>query len=416
MLYAYIAIAVVVLYFVLGGLSLNQNEFLNSYRVTGIMQGLQDPRLMQQPLVWNQRIPDVSAVDDEIVGYWQGNPKIADLIADDAKAVIYSLGRFSFETTKIPNLKMGIAINQAQINLLDRLRQNRVSGSDMDMLTGMQNRHIAMVVYGVELRKEALKLAMLMDGYSYDRLGIRLTGVTWGMPSDLKVVPSIAWSSTSATPLTDIQTVRRIARVRYGVTLNRITMSTAALQAMSATTEFINQSKLLGWGLYSATPSATIPLQMDGVIVEMLRRLLSGGDPQGGAVSIEIDDRRYWTQDTAGAETSNAFQPINVVLLTSTANDGNGMAYDFANGVVSEGMVSQLAKGAGAGPGIAGNVPAIPGPVGYVTLADPSLNPPGMVTWGVARGMPRKYIKPASATLTVGTLADPITVGVPFPI
>jgi hypothetical protein len=387
---------------------MNQFDFLNAARVTGIMQGLQDPRLMQQPLTWNDRIPDVPAVDDEITAYYQGQPLIADLIADDAKAVVYSMGRFSFESTKIPNLKMGIAMNQSMLNMLDRLRQNSLLRGELDILTNMQNRMMANVKYGVSLRKEVLKVAMLLDGYNYDRLGIKLSSVTWGMPSDLKITPSVAWTSTSATPITDIQTARRIARVRYGVELNRATMSTSALQYAAATTEFQNQAKLLGFGL-AGFPAPAIPIQSDAMIRQIFSRLLGGGE--GGGFTVEIDDRRYWGQDTAGLISSAPIQPINNVLLTSTANDGNTTAYDFANGIVTEGIVASFAP-----VNIIGTIPAGPGPVAYVTTADPNLNSPGLVCWGVARGFPRKYSKPASAVLNVGAITDTISLGVPFPI
>jgi hypothetical protein len=387
----------------------NQYDFLNAARVTGIMQGLQDPRLMPQPLIWNGRIPDVPATDDEIMASYQGQLLIADLIADDAKAVVYSMGRFAFESTKIPNLKMGIALNQSMLNVLDRLSQNAGLRGDLGVFTNMQNRLMTNVTYGVNLRKEVLKVAMLLDGYSYDRLGIKLNNVTWGMPSDLKVTPNTAWTSTSSTPITDIQTVRRVARVRYGVELNRATMSTSALQAMAATTEFQTQARLLGFGL-AGFPSPAIPLQNDAMIRQIAERLLGGGE--GGAFTIEIDDRRYWIQDTAGAISSAPIQPINNVLLTSSANDGNTAAYDFAHGVITEGIVARMAPANIVG----GAIPGGFGPIAYNTLADPNLNPPGVITWGVDRGFPRKFSKPASAVLSVGALAEVVSLGVPFPI
>lgn len=407
------AVAIIGLLIVFGGRAgiVNQYDYLNAFRITGVVQGLQDPRLMEQPLTWNERVPDQDAVDDEIIAYEQAVPYIADLIAEDAAAPVYSTGRFAFEATKIPKIKTGIAVNEAMLQLMDKLQRNNATRGESQIFDGMFDRHARRVVYGVNVRKEVLKLAMLMDGYNYDRLGIRLTGLTWGMPSTLKVTPSVAWTSTSATPLTDIQTVRRTARVAYGVNLNRITLSTAALQAMAATTEFQNQAKILGWGLLSGTPAPVIPLQMDGMIVQMIQRLLSGGDPNGGQVVVEVDDRRYWAKDAAGADISAPFLPINVVLLTATANDDNRMAYDFANGNVLEGIAVRAANSSVVG----GAIPVQPGPIAYATLADPTLNPPGVVTWGVARGFPRKYQKAASATLTVGNITDSIPIVATLP-
>jgi hypothetical protein len=88
------------------------------------------------------------------------------------------------------------------------------------------------------------------------------------------------------------------------------------------------------------------------------------------------------------------------VLLTSTANDNNGAAYDFVNCIISEGIVSRMV------PGAAANVPNGRGPIGYATPADANLNPPGVVVWGVARGAPRKHMNQASAVLTIGTLTE----------
>lgn len=388
---------------------MNALDYLNAARVTGIIQGLQDPRLLPQPLIWNQRIPDVPAADDEILASYQGQLLIADIIADDAKAVVYSMGRFAFESTKIPNLKMGLGMNQSMLNIFNRLAQNNALRDDLNLFTNLQNRMMINVKYGVELRKEVLKVAMLLDGFSYNRLGIVMNGVTWGMPTDLKVTSGVAWTSTSATPITDIQTVRRVARVRYGVELNRATMTTAALQYAAATTEFQTQARLLGFGL-AGFPAPAIPIQSDAMIQQIFSRLLGGGE--GGAFIVEIDDRRYWSQDTAGLIGSAPILPLNNVLLTSTANDGNTNAYDFANGVVTEGIVSSFAPVNVIG----GSIPQGFGPVAYSTAADPALNPPGVVTWGVARGFPRKHSKPASAVLNVGAIAEVISLGVPFPI
>jgi hypothetical protein len=96
-------------------------DFFTAARVNGIMQGLTDPRLLPGTLTWNQRIPDVPAADGEITAKFVGTLTIADLIANDAKAVIYKQGRFQYETNEAPNIKMGIGINQEMIQTLDRI-------------------------------------------------------------------------------------------------------------------------------------------------------------------------------------------------------------------------------------------------------------------------------------------------------
>jgi hypothetical protein len=375
-------------------------EFLAAARITNIMQGLQDPRLLPQQLIWNQRIPDVPAMDEEIMARFIGQVLIADLIADDAKAVVYSQGKFQFETTKIPNLKLGIAMNQTMLGQLRRLEGGFAGEDDAMAFTNWENRTVDMLNLGIQQRKEALKVAMLLDGFSYNRLGIIMNNVTWGMPSNLKVTSGIAWSSTSGTPLTDILTLQRLARVQYGVNLNRITLSTSAFQYAIATTEFQNQAKIFGFGL-AGVPAPVIPLQSDTSLQQLMSKMLGG-------MQIELYDARYWTQGTDGNITSAPFLPINQVILTDSGNDGNAQAYDFANGIVDESIVSSVAPinviGGGTGPTY--------GPYAYASAEH---NPPGLTYWGVAKGFPRKKLLQASAALTVGTFVDTIPVGVPFP-
>ena len=386
-----------------------QIGFFASARITGVMRGLTDPRLQPVPLTWNARVPDVPATDEEVSAKYVGTLLIADLIADDAKAVTYSQGRFQFQTTQVPNIKMGIAMNQAMINSLERIRaMGGVENDDTGFFRNRYNQNIADAKFGVELRKEVFKLGMLLDGVSYDRLGIKMAGATFGMYSDLKVTPSVGWSSTSGTGLTDIQSVRNIAQQRYGIALNRATMSTAALRALVAQTEFQTQVKNVYLTNLLGGPAPTAPLQGDPLLRRLGELVIAG---TGEAFSIEIDDRRYWAQDNAGLISSHRIHPINKVLLTSTANDGNGNAYDFANCPVTEGIVSSM--GGAVSTVLGGTVPAGRGPVGYATLADAHMNPPGLVTWAVARGAPRKHMNQASAVLTVGTLSETYDASVP---
>lgn len=386
-----------------------QLGFFDAVRVTGIVRGLTDPRLLPVPLIWNSRIPDVPATDEEVSAKFVGTLLIADLIADDAKAVTYSQGRFQFQTVQVPNIKMGIGMNQTMINTLERIRAtNGAIADDVGLFTNRYNQNVLDAKYGVEMRKEVFKLGMALDGFSYDRLGIKMQGVTWGMYSDLKITPGTAWSSTSATGLSDVQNARQVARQRYGVDLNRATMSTAALRALVAQTEFTTQVKTVYLANLLGGPAPVAPLQGDAFLRRLGELVIAG---VGEAFTIELDDRRYWFQDNNGNITSNRIHPINKVLLTSTANDGNSAVWDFANCPVTESVVANVV-----GTSVIGNIPAGRGPVGYATAADPNLNPPGIVSWAVARGAPRKHQNQASSVLSIGTLTETFDPSVPSPL
>ena len=387
-----------------------QLNYFNSVRVNGILQSLiQDPRLLPAPMVWRSRIPSKPAPAEEIMARFYGTLLIADMIADDAKAGVYDQGTFQTETNKVPNFKIGIRMNQSMLNTLMRLqRYGGGDGMDQAMFQDWQNQSLLNALYGVELRKEQVRIAMLMDEMTYDRLGIKMTGVTWGMYSDLKTTVGTDWSNPNSTPLSDIQTQRRLARIRYGKNFTRMTLSTAALQYAVNTTQFINQAKTFGFGMFNGVPSPAIPLQSDGTMKTILSRLISGADAEaggGGQFDIEIDDRRFWTQDSTGLTTNTPLQPITKVILTDSADDGNTNVWDFAQDIVTESVLMGLAPLSMVG----GGLPMSYGPIGYVTLSDLQANPPGLVHWAVDRGFSRRKQLQCSACLTVGNFADTIT-------
>lgn len=223
-----------------------QLELLGALRVQKIVDAIVDPRLIPQELVWSRRIPDVNATDEEIVARYEGTPLIADIVADDARAGVYTMGKFVYEANKLPNLKIGLGMNQSTINLIDRLMGNYAGPDDLGLFTNNQNRSIQQVLLGVRQRAEQLRVAMLCDGlgFSYDRLGIKLSSVTWGMYSDLKVTVGTGWdTAASATPVGDILGVKLTGSVRYGTNFNRVTMSTQAFRYMIATTEYQNKAR-----------------------------------------------------------------------------------------------------------------------------------------------------------------------------
>lgn len=373
-------------------------RLLQAARINTIMQALQDARELPPELVWSSRVGDVSAIDEEIMARFVGRVQIADIVADDQAAVVYQAGKFNFESTSVPNLKHGIAMTQAMLNQLQSL-SGRVD-RDMGIFTAWENRTVDSLLTGLRQRREALIIAMITDGFSYDRLGIKMSGVTWGMPSDLKITVGVTWdTAASATPVADILAAKLVGSTRYGIVYNRVSMTTTDFRYMVATTEFQNKAKLYLPAQLTFTNLALANLDQQRALAESTL-----------GMTIELNDGRYWTQSEAGVLTSAPYHPVGKVILTATANDGNDGAWDFANGIVTESIVSSLVDS-----GMVGSLGSPQeGPVAYATPANPQLNPPGIVYWGVQRGFPRKHLLQASAVLTVGTYSDMIAVGEPF--
>lgn len=375
-------------------------ESISVLRLTRTLQQLQDPRenTPANELFFNQRTPDVPAAEGEIMGRFIGRAIIADLLPDDAVAGVYSSGKISFETTEVPNLKQGRNLTQSQINQLRQIQGSGGAEPMLDFLTNMMGN----IYLGIQWRKEMLQVAMRLDSLNYDRLGMKATGITWGMPSDLKVVTTYPWTdTTNGDPIGDIQTIQLRARIRYGQNFSRVILSTQAFRYAIACTKFQNLAKLLIPPQLTFSNLSTLNLQQQQALFEGV-----------SGVKLEFYDQRFWAQDTAGNLTSAAFLPVDEIILDTPQNDNNANAMDFANGVVTESLVADMAPSNSLG--VVGSFGGgLRGPVGYATVT-PGLNPPNMTFWGVARGFPRKWDLKANATLKVGAFGDSISVGEPF--
>lgn len=377
------------------------NEVFNVVRVSKIFRALQDARDLPGELLFLGRTASVPAVDEEIMGRFVGRVQVADIIADDERANIYQTGKFAYESVQIPNLKHGVGLTQAMLNQLSSLDASAVDDPD-GIFRNWERRTLDSLLLGVRQREESIIMGMLLDSFSYDRLGIKMTNVSWGMPADLKVTASPTWDTpATAKPVDDILNLRRLAQVRYGQIFNRMTMSLAAFTYMIATVQFQTYMKNLGiFGLSFA--DAQVPQANVDLMKRVAQQILG--------IEIEFYDSRYWSQAPNGDTTSAPFLPITKVLFTNSAEDNNSNIRDWANGIVTEsivqGLVPSQVNGNFSGP--------TRGPVAYVTAASANLNPPGVTYWSVARGFSRKHRVESSAVITAGAFTDPIPVTDPF--
>lgn len=370
----------------------------DALRLTRAIQALQDVRELPAQLTFLARTPVVPAVDGEIMARFIGRATIADIVADDARAVTYNNLKVSFETTTVPNIKHGRLLTQEMLNLLNSIQAGGGPG-DAALFESYQMRTIDDLLLGIRQRMEALVVAMAIDSVVYNRFGIQING-SWGMPSDLKVTPSIPWTdSANSTPVTNTLLLLRVGRVRYGAYYDRMTMSLSAFDYMTKSAEFIARA---GFVLRPGESSAAIPLQNTDYMINLAKSVL-------GVKEIELYDARYWTQAADGTLASAPFLPINQVVFSSMSDDGDPTATDFAMGTVTETLVADWAP-----TNVIGRFGgAQRGPVAYAT-ASGDLNPPNVTEWGVARGFPRKHRLQSTAVMTVGTFTDDIPVGLPF--
>lgn len=375
-------------------------QILQAVRVNAIMQALQDVRTLPGELTFLSRTPITPALDGEIMARFIGRVQIADIISDDAAAGAYTSGKMTFETYNVPNIKHGATLTQEQVNQLLTIQQGGGITANQGLFADFETRLVDNLLLGIRQRMEAMIIAMHLDSFSYDRLGIKMSGVTWGMPSDLNITPSTAWTdATNATPVTDILTQKRYAQVRYGIVYDRMIMSLSAFLYMIATAEFIAKARMF---LAPNVSYVNLPTQNTEYMRNLASNILE-------VAEIELYDWRVWSQDSTGVIAQVPLLPINKVLLESRSNDNNASIMDFANGITTESVVNSMFGG-----NVVGRLGGPSrGPISYATV-DGDLNPPNITYWGVARGFPRKHLLQANSVLTVGSFSDTIPTTDPF--
>lgn len=359
------------------------NQLLGAVRVNKLMSSLQDKRGTPQTLLFTNRTPMIPAAEGEIMARYQGQILIADLIADGQRAGVYSPGKLFLETSNVPNLKLGNVLNQEQLNQL----QTKLAGIQImdDLFPYTESKIIDNLRQGVWQRIETLNVAARIGGFSYDKLGIKMDNVSFGMPSDLKITPTNEWTDHSAaTPVADVMTSKRVGQIKYGIVYDRMVITLAAFNEMVACTEFQNKART-----YLA-PNVSFT-NLNAADTEFQKNLAKN---VLGLKEIEIYDARYWTETREGALESGPFLPLNKVILESTQSDNDASVIDVANGVVTEAIVSNIP-----GSRIKGQLPMnARGPVGYTTAED---DPASVTYWGVGRSFPRRHFRQATACLTI---------------
>jgi hypothetical protein len=299
-------------------------------------------------------------------------------------AVVQESMTIEVTTNAAPNIKIGQRLGQKLLNRIAQMEAGSLAVAGQNAMKDWDNSLADNLLLGVRWRMNALACAMMIDSFAYDRLGIKLSGVTFGMPAILKVTVGVAWSvPATATPVSDIFGMDQVARLNYGIDYDTITMTTVDFRNMIATVEFANKATLLLGAMFLVTPAA-LETKNDPQMVQLAGRVLGK--------TIVLDDFQFNTRNSAGAVTKTRALPTGTVLLSRSQDEGNGEMMDMANGVPTEARVAEMIGGVD---GLGGEQY---GPVGYYTgRAD--LNPPDVTAWACAKAFPRKFVPEATAVL-----------------
>lgn len=362
-------------------------DLLATQVINRVVEDLVDVTTLPQELKFLNRIPIVSAIDSEIIARRTARVTVADFVLNDHKAVIRATRPVRTQTVDIPKYKHGSMISEGMQELLDRINAQQATRRQISLAEEYVANSISELRDGVYARMETMCVAMAIDAFSYSKMGIQIENATWGMPSDLKITPLHLWTDpTNATPIDDILTLRNLMLYKYGVVVDRITLSTPTLQLIYKTDEFLAKSAL--YRQIVGFTVANFPTADLGLMKILFTRMLEG-------MEVETYDAQVWAESMNGAETSSRYFPVNKVLISTSQADGNASLWDFGNGEVQEtrpGAVPLI---------IGGDFGAVQeGPVAYATAADPHGNPPGQILWAVGRGFPRKYKESITGVIT----------------
>ena len=380
--------------------TLYDSRFLNSVRIQRIIETAMATLERERPLYYLDRLGLVNATDDELFGRFTSRVFAADILADGQKANVYEGGKVDLIISSLANFKVGLNLDQAALNLLQKL-STIPRAQEEDAWLEWEMRFAETLLQGVRDSMNEVACAMMIDAYSYDRFGVKMSGATWGMPSNLKVTVSPAWSldagvtsnAANAKPVRDMQQLDLVDADNYGLgVFDRVTMSSTAFHRMIETTEF-QQKAAPFTGLYFALAAGTGFSTEDREKMRQLAERVLGKE-------IVIDNKTTRRQNADGTQTTTRALPANKVLLDRKSNGPR--EWDFGNGVLTESVVAEML---GRAPTLGRNprmsVGGAYGPLGYYTLQSPDLNPPGVNGWACTRGWPRKHILESSAVLTV---------------
>jgi hypothetical protein len=334
--------------------------------------------------LWGPRIPDQDATPEEIIARDSNIAIAANLIVNDAPSPTRDVEPITMVGHKVANLKDGIPMKQSDMEIIERLSTTNLP-SDRATLSGIMAQRWKLLRDGNENLRGYLCAAMLLDELTWDRLGIKLSGLNFGLNPGLKVTPSVLWTDAAqADPVRDIiQTVEDYANT-YNLVVDRATISTYGLNLIKATDKFKDQMKAaLGVGYALAGNANAQNALQKGVYLGVLESLTG--------IRWEVDDSQILFRNPAGGTTTARYVPQNKLILTPSSADGDASWWNFGSCIVDE-STSRKVKGLDGG--------SRRGPYPYIGSPNGDDNPPGFTQWLVRKGMARRMIRNTNGVLT----------------
>jgi hypothetical protein len=131
-------------------------EQLTVQRVNRRLNALQDVRDMPQELKFLKRTPMVPALDNEIMARFVGRAQIADLVADDGVAAVYSLGKFCTYPHEISGASWGMP-SQLKVTTATPVQANPTTATMTDEILSLKL--VASTQFGIDYNRITMSTA-----------------------------------------------------------------------------------------------------------------------------------------------------------------------------------------------------------------------------------------------------------------
>lgn len=364
------------------------SELLSPRRIKEVAPAVEDIRTLPDQFRGLSRVPFMPAEDGDILARVSGREVAGDILPDGARPLPKQAAPITLEQIAIANFKRSVKLGASQLALLARIVSNGGVPGEIDSFGSYIGDTVRRNRMGNMARAEQCVWGMFLDTFTYSYAGTQFT-VTWNKPSNLKATTAVSWGSSpsSATPVTDVQSLVITGADQYGVQYDRMEITTTDLINLVNTTQFQNISKST-LGIPSGGTLA--PAGNNAYTRDLAARVL-------GVDKVLVMDRSIDIEALDGTISTSKLLPTGKVLLSRSSDDDNSMTWDFANGIVLESIVAAIV-GIGSGGMVGGFAGIDRGPIGFAIGDLPSAN---VELFDVIRGFPRTKNPAATAVLTL---------------
>jgi hypothetical protein len=182
-----------------------------------------------------------------------------------------------------------------------------------------------------------LVASMIVGEIDWSALAFNFGTSNFGMPAEMKLVPSVYWRNNAGTPNASATPIANFGALDYQVrdvwgmpAFDTVGMSYQAYLAMTATTEYQNQAR----AVTAVSLTTSLPVNNSESARQLAERVLGK--------RIVILDHTFQVEDATGARTSKRYVPERLAVLWRQEDEGKSDRWEFSKVPVTKKMLGDL--------------------------------------------------------------------------